>query len=420
MRLAWLGAVPTQEGVPYVSTQLLEGLADCGVEVDCFFAATEGALPEVLRRREGLRFFCLPPRSPWRIPHVPGEVSKFLAGQTLRAAAQSRLPALVVERHRVRAYDAVYQFSQIEMFSLRRYRSSLPPIVLHPEVHAAGELRWHRREAALARKCESPLRTAAVRAMLTARAWMQKRDAHLARMLIVPSRRFADHMAADYRLDLERLRVVPNPINAERFRPAPDSPRRSDGPVVLVFAGRMSVRKGVEMVVALSHRLSDLEGHVRIEIVGGWSMWSDYRNLLSEINPRVATYLGPRPYRELPLVYRSADGLIQPSHYEPFGLTVGEALASGLPVVAGDEVGAAEGVDPGCCLVFPSGDLAAFESAVRCLVERLRGTDAARLRWLARREARRLFSPSTVTAKLIEALDEAVSEKAPSPAGARL
>jgi glycosyltransferase involved in cell wall biosynthesis len=167
----------------------------------------------------------------------------------------------------------------------------------------------------------------------------------------------------------------------------------------------MSVRKGVEMVVGLSHRLSDLAGRVRIRVVGDRTVWSDYRCLLEDLNPHIAVYQGGVPPEGLPDVYRAAHGLIQPSHYEPFGLTVAEALASGLPVVASDEVGASEGVDPRCCRTFPAGDLPAFEAAVRQLVDQIAGGAGAELRTLAREEAERLFSPETVVESLTRQLD---------------
>jgi glycosyltransferase involved in cell wall biosynthesis len=43
----------------------------------------------------------------------------------------------------------------------------------------------------------------------------------------------------------------------------------------------------------------------------------------------------------LPSVYRSADLMVLPSEYEPFGVVVNEAMCCGCPVVASDRVGAA-------------------------------------------------------------------------------
>ena len=58
----------------------------------------------------------------------------------------------------------------------------------------------------------------------------------------------------------------------------------------------------------------------------------------------------------MPELFRAADALLVPSHYEPGSLGVGEALASGVPVVVSDAVGPAEVLDPRTCRVFPTGD----------------------------------------------------------------
>jgi glycosyltransferase involved in cell wall biosynthesis len=71
-------------------------------------------------------------------------------------------------------------------------------------------------------------------------------------------------------------------------------------------------------------------------------------------------------------------------------------------VVVSDEVGAAEGVSPDCCTVFPAGDANAFELAVRELVDRLERGEANR--GVARSEAIRLFDPEVVAESLAEIL----------------
>ena len=161
-------------------------------------------------------------------------------------------------------------------------------------------------------------------------------------------------------------------------------------------------------MVGLTHRLSDLTGRVRIEIIGDKSLWSDYRALLSDLNPGVGVYRGELDAKSLAAVYADADALIQPSKYEPFALTVAEALASGVPVVASDEVGAAEGIDPGCCTVFKSGDLDAFESSVRGLIKRLENGAKPAMSRLARSEANRHFSAEHVANRVAESLQEAL------------
>src|SRR5439155_16878207 len=120
-----------------------------------------------------------------------------------------------------------------------------------------------------------------------------------------------------------------------------------------------------------SHQLRDLSGRVKIDIFGGPSLWSDYRGLLRDLNIDVATYRGEATPEAVAQILASSDGLIQLSHYEPFGLAVAEALASGVPVIVSSSVGATEDVDPMCKYVAPAGDVSAAAECVRRLLRDL-------------------------------------------------
>ena len=136
MRIAYFGPSPSEGGgVTYAATVLLEALLAERLEVDVY--STE--CPPRLTDRDGLRAILEPleyglvSRSLGRAPLL-----KFIWGQLRRAVAQHRLASRLVDEHRQHPYDVIYQFSQPELLGLRSHREELPPIVLHPEVHAAG------------------------------------------------------------------------------------------------------------------------------------------------------------------------------------------------------------------------------------------------------------------------------------------
>lgn len=409
MRIAWIGPMPNETGgATEVATQLLAGLAQYDVDIDCFFPGHRSAVPARLARLPHLHFHCESSSWAWGRWYSRNRLLCFITGQAANYRSENRLAKRLIDLHRRNPYDVLYQFSHIELSILRKFVDELPPIVLHPSVHAAGELKWLKREAVISRKTEPLLRRVGTRLMLQVRAAIQKRHIVYPTHIVSMSENFANELVVDYRVPRSKLSIVPNPVDTIRFTPAaPTSGDDAQGRLKFLFVSRIAVRKGVEMMVELSHRLQDVADSVQIEIIGDRSLWSDYTPLLRQLNPHVAVYVGKVQADGMNDRYRSAQALIQPSHYEPFGLTVGESLACGIPVVASDKVGATEGVHPDCCRVFPAGDMDALEREVRRLIDDL--TDKAsreRMAHLARSEAERLFSCPVVTWDLIRCLAE--------------
>jgi glycosyltransferase involved in cell wall biosynthesis len=235
------------------------------------------------------------------------------------------------------------------------------------------------------------------------RTLVQRVRIRRARLLVCISSVFRDHLVADYRFPADDTVVVPNPVRLERFasvaRPAPGEGRR---PVVLVL-GRIAARKGIDDVVALAISLRDAGSAVRLRVVGGPSLWTDYTPLLDDLPADSAEYVGIVESDDVAAELAGCDILLQASHYEPFALTVAEALASGVPVVGTSEVGALEGVDRTVSTEVAVGDVHAMASAIDGLLARVRNDPTGTSR-IARSEAERLFAPQVVCAQISEAL----------------
>ena len=177
----------------------------------------------------------------------------------------------------------------------------------------------------------------------------------------------------------------------------------------MLVLGRISVRKGVEDVVAVARILLEREVPVRIRLAGGPSLWSDYTRLLDDLPRQNAEYLGSVSAGEVASLLRESDVLLQASRYEPFGLTVGEALCAGVAVVATPEVGAAENVDRTVLATVSPGDVEGMAGAIAEMIERIRA-NPLEIRSKARAEADRLFATDTVCEQISVAL-ERLAEK---------
>jgi glycosyltransferase involved in cell wall biosynthesis len=121
----------------------------------------------------------------------------------------------------------------------------------------------------------------------------------------------------------ERIVVKPNFV-------IPDPGMGSGNGGYVLFVGRLSEEKGLSTLLAA---WSQVIPQGRLKIVGDGPMAGVVKNASSTI--RGIEWLGPRSREEVSALMADAAVLVFPSvWYETFGLTVIEALATGLPVVA--------------------------------------------------------------------------------------
>jgi len=390
-----------------VARELLEGLTDLGHRIDCFFPDSPVELPARFDTNPKLRFVWSGGGWTWGRWYSRTPMVTFVAGLGYRAIAFGRLRRAVTRHHAADPYDVVYQFSNIETFGVPFGLTRSVPLVIHPETHMAGELRWLLAERSLGRRCEPWYRSLLVCSVFALRTFVQRTTIHQASLLICISGVFRDHLINDYRFPRGATLVVPNPVDIERFGEIKNGIGQ---PPTAVVIGRIAVRKGVEQIVALSHLLKERGLNVRLRIVGAHSQWSDYRPLLEDLEPTNTTYVGHLGSAEIPVELSRNDILIQASKYEPFGLTVAEALAAGTPVIATTEVGAIEGVSSSSVVATPVSDPEALADAAETMLERLRA-DGEGVRRTARADAQRLFSADVVCQRISEALEDLVASR---------
>ena len=400
-RIALIGGDPERGGgVGGCAWMVVEQLTRLGCEVDCYTVLDLTATTSGVETIPGVRVIGLD--TGWRCDrwYSNTNITKVFTGLAARASGRQRLATLLLEQHRVQPYDVIYQFSTIEVFGLRRHLGRLPPLVMHPSTHMAGEQAEVRRERVLA-----------VEVLRRVRTRRQRRDIQLASAVIGISRVFADHLVRDYALDERRMTVIPYPIGIPQRQDKLARGCHDPGMHGIVMISRVSVRKGIDVFIELSRRLGDLAGQTRLHLVGGDTLRSDYQPLLTGLDPSTATYHGQLGHHDVLALLAAADVLVQPATYEPFGLSVSEALACGTPVVATEQIGAAEGVAGECCIIVPAGDANAFEHAVRAMLDRMASPQEPEIRRLARAEAQRLFSPERVGTMILDVLRSTAGER---------
>jgi glycosyltransferase involved in cell wall biosynthesis len=158
---------------------------------------------------------------------------------------------------------------------------------------------------------------------------------------------------------------------------------------VVLYAGRFEREKGIDVL------MDAMDGvDARLVAAGSGPLESELR--------RQARVVGQLRRDELVPWYAAADVLVLPSRSEPWGMTLNEGAAAGLPLVATNAVGAAHDlIEPGANgFRVPAGNVAALREALRTLAsdEELRRRAGERSREIAER-----FRPEAWAAGVVSA-----------------
>ena len=154
-------------------------------------------------------------------------------------------------------------------------------------------------------------------------------------------RQYADHDVPSflfpYEPDYERL-IACDPAARQAFMPryGLDPARRR-----LLYCGRLVPLKRVDTLIDAFGRIADFRPDWDLVIAGDGPLRQALEARVAEHTRHRIKWLGFLQFAELVSCYHSCDALVMPSEFEPWGLVINEAVASGLPVVAAEGVGAA-------------------------------------------------------------------------------
>ena len=175
-----------------------------------------------------------------------------------------------------------------------------------------------------------------VRFLLSVQARWERRNVERADLVVVTSRYSADVAQREYGVPLERLAVVPEPIDLEvwddQFWRAPR--RARNGPVVLSVA-RMYPRKRLSDLLHAAAILRARVPGIQVRIVGRGPEWEAVSRLHAALGlGDSVALLGDLTRERLAEEYVNASVFCLPSVQEGFGIVFLEAMAAELPVVA--------------------------------------------------------------------------------------
>jgi UDP-glucose:(heptosyl)LPS alpha-1,3-glucosyltransferase len=240
------------------------------------------------------------------------------------------------------------------------------------------------------------------------------------------------HMAArtfieDYSLNPDRVRVVHNQIDFNRFssdslqakRPTARQALGVRNELVILFVGQTFRRKGVRPLVEAAGLLRQQRTDFRVVIVGlGARQAEPYQRLAQRLSCAEQVSFRDES-KQVQGWFAAADVFCLPSFYDSFGMVVLEAMTAGLPVVISQYCGVAELLHPGVdgFVVQRPQDAAEIAGQILPLFESDRRRSVA---VAARETARKTFEANAQNeiGKVVEDLAAIVMRRSPETSGA--
>lgn len=252
--------------------------------------------------------------------------------------------------------------------------------------------------------------------------WLRRVMSVFIHRYIAVSRDLADWLCHSVGLPAGRVRQIYNGVDPARFLPRGDDRAGllpvgfapAGDTVVIGAVGRLAEVKNhgalLQAVALLLRERPALRQCIRLVLVGDGPLREQLQAQVAAANlSELAWFAGDRD--DVPALLRAMDIFAQPSLAEGISNTVLEAMATGLPVLAGRTGGNPELVDEGVTgYLLPVSDAEAWAAALARLVED--PAERRRLGEAGRAKVRKRFDWQATVASYLEVYDELLEDKA--------
>lgn len=135
----------------------------------------------------------------------------------------------------------------------------------------------------------------------------------------------------------QNITIIPNYIDLNEYRQVKEENRDKD---IIFYLGRLEKRKGVKYLIEAFTELAKRDSKVKLVIAGDGSERDKLEDLVDSNNVPRVKFLGAVTEKEKISLLKKSALFCSPAIYgESFGVVLIEAMAAGIPVVAGDNQG---------------------------------------------------------------------------------
>jgi len=181
--------------------------------------------------------------------------------------------------------------------------------------------------------------------------WIEKKiyTGSRVKKIVANSRRGKEEIIRHYGTPPEKIEVIYNGVDLDRFHPSHrtkfrDSIRARFGigpdPLVLLFVGSGFERKGLDCLIEAAALLRERVPSFKLLVAGKGNEALYLQKARRAGIENDLCFTGP--FKEIAQLYAAADLMALPTRYDPFANVCLEAMASGLPVITTRINGASE------------------------------------------------------------------------------
>lgn len=180
---------------------------------------------------------------------------------------------------------------------------------------------------------------------------IEKFNLKKAKKIIAVSNAIKSELVKNYSVPEEKITVIHNGVNLSEFSLNNKQNIRLEtrkkykigkNEILLLFVGNPFSRKGLEYVI----RALPVVKNAKLLVIGRHDDITPYLRLSDSLGvKKKVIYM--EFVNKISDCFKSSDIFVFPTLYEPFGLVITEAMASGLPVVVSRRAGAAELIEDG-------------------------------------------------------------------------